>query len=169
MAHALWDQHFINRFVETFESCCLSPEILALSDKNPWLMQGLDRLTRGLNLRLPEGYFLTGNDGVSRKRIRARFWGDPATTYGNVLLQEQSLPDELASLELTAIQRQQLCLYGANERPLFVGHYWQRPPVALFSHNIACVDYSAAGTGPLVAYRLNHTDVELSADQYFHL
>ena len=169
VAHALWDQHFISRFIDTYSSCCLSPEVLRQSDRNPWLLQGLDRLTRGLNLRLPEGYFLTGNDGVSRKRIRAKFWGEASSNYGNVLLQAQPLPPELAARELTAIQKQQLCRYGAQERPLFVGHYWQSLPTNLFSANIACVDFSAAGTGPLVAYRLYHHHTALNPEHYFHV
>ena len=41
-----------------------------------------------------------------------------------------------------------------DERPIFIGHYWlppQRP--APLTPTVACLDYSVAGGGPLVAYR----------------
>ena len=38
-------------------------------------------------------------------------------------------------------------------KPVFVGHYWMKGQPALQAAQVACVDYSAAKEGPLVAYR----------------
>lgn len=40
-----------------------------------------------------------------------------------------------------------------GETPVFVGHYWMTGIPRLESHKVACVDWSAAKDGPLVAYR----------------
>ena len=37
--------------------------------------------------------------------------------------------------------------------PVFVGHYWMAGQPGLQSSKVACLDYSAAKDGPLVAYR----------------
>ena len=37
--------------------------------------------------------------------------------------------------------------------PVFIGHYWMTGHPGLQSPRVACVDYSAAKGGPLVAYR----------------
>jgi hypothetical protein len=43
---------------------------------------------------------------------------------------------------------------GAVEgAPVFIGHYWMTGKPGRQSPKVACVDYSAAGDGPLVAYR----------------
>ena len=41
-----------------------------------------------------------------------------------------------------------------DTRPVFIGHYWLPPgrPAPL-TPTVACLDYSVAGGGPLVAYR----------------
>jgi hypothetical protein len=40
-----------------------------------------------------------------------------------------------------------------NGAPVFVGHYWMTGAPALQTAKVACVDWSAAKDGPLVAYR----------------
>jgi len=43
------------------------------------------------------------------------------------------------------------------DRPTFIGHYWLDPSEALapLTERVACVDYSVAKGGPLVAYRFD--------------
>jgi hypothetical protein len=45
--------------------------------------------------------------------------------------------------------------YNENAPPVFVGHYYKSANAAFNPerHNVACLDYSAAVDGPLVAYR----------------
>ena len=40
-----------------------------------------------------------------------------------------------------------------NAKPVFFGHYWMTGVPAMQTATAACVDYSAAKDGPLVAYR----------------
>lgn len=43
--------------------------------------------------------------------------------------------------------------------PVFVGHYWLTGSVAPLHDKVACLDYSGARGGPLVAYRWRGEDV----------
>ena len=52
----------------------------------------------------------------------------------------------------------------ADDVPLIVGHYWRTGEPAVITDKIACVDYSAAKGGPLVAYRWSEGDTELTSD-----
>ena len=49
--------------------------------------------------------------------------------------------------------------------PVIVGHYWFRGDPAPCSAKVACVDYSAAKGGPLVAYRWSG-ETELTAEHF---
>ena len=46
--------------------------------------------------------------------------------------------------------------YGRDERPILVGHYWMQGdrPTRL-ANNVACLDWSVARGGPIVAYRFD--------------
>ena len=43
--------------------------------------------------------------------------------------------------------------YGPSENPVFIGHYWFEGIPERCAKNVACLDYSVAGNGKLVAYR----------------
>ena len=49
--------------------------------------------------------------------------------------------------------------------PVFVGHYWMEGTPVLQSPKLACVDWSAAKHGPLVAYRWDG-ETELDASRF---
>ena len=61
----------------------------------------------------------------------------------------------MACLPLSAEDKARLLTYGADQPPLFVGHYWRSGTPAPICPNIACLDYSAVMYGKLVAYRLD--------------
>jgi hypothetical protein len=62
--------------------------------------------------------------------------------------------DEILDVE---VSNKLLCGYGENEPPIFVGHYWMNKAdgdhPARLADNVACLDYSVAKGGDLVAYR----------------
>ena len=63
--------------------------------------------------------------------------------------------EEIPTLPVSARQVAALPGYAADEVPVFIGHYWLPPdhPKSPVASNVACLDYSVAGGGPLVAYR----------------
>src|SRR5690625_3832071 len=58
-----------------------------------------------------------------------------------------------------------MVIYGADQRPLFIGHYWLNGTPRAIAPNIACLDYSAVKSGRLVAYRFDG-ETQLHQDKF---
>ena len=117
--------------------------------------QVFDRLLRGLNMRLPDGLAMTGDDGLTRSFFRSKFWEESPQTYGDIVFQPDALPEQVAGQPLSASEKANLLHYPLEEPLLFVGHYWRRGEPAPLRPNLACLDYSAVNQGKLTAYRLD--------------
>lgn len=92
-------------------------------------------LVKGEETPLPPGCFHVDAEGIRRPVIRKRWWLDGS--------------------------------YPAAAPPVFFGHNWMPPdekPRTL-AHNVACLDYSVALGGPLVAYRWSG-ESKLSAENF---
>lgn len=154
VVHACWDERLIKAWYQRYGSEYLSHQaLLDTADRHGLAFRCVDRLTRGIDLALPNGLSMTSADGVIRRGFRAKFWvADPAT-YGDVQFQPDPLPEGVAELSLPREQRTGLAPYGPDQRPLFFGHYWQSGHPQRLAPNLACLDYSAVRGGRLVAYR----------------
>lgn len=166
VVHACWDpplvealrrEHPDGRIDEDFLTASVVPGTLEF--------RILDRLTRGTHLPLPEGLEIQSGDGFSRRSFRAHFWARQPQTWGDVIFQPDSLPDDLECRELSDEERSRLSYYGPEQPPLFIGHYWCEGIPALPTANIACLDYSAVKFGRLVAYRWSG-EPRLDADHF---
>ena len=120
-----------------------SPESLA--------MEGL---TKGLEIDLPAGHSFLDHGGVERHEVRTKWWLTQPRSYRDIALvnaeQHATIPDHPLPASFLPAPVQ-----GA---PVFIGHYWMEGDFKLQSPKVACVDYSAAKSGPLVAYRWDGED-----------
>lgn len=154
VVHACWDTSLIERYWQAYTSVYLNESLLHESvHQGTFAYQVIERLTRGILLRLPEGMEIRSGDGFVRRAFRAHFWARDPQTYGDVIFQPDNLPDDLEDQMLSALERHQLAYYALDQVPLFIGHYWCEGIPAVMAPNIACVDYSAVKYGRLVAYR----------------
>ncbi|MFG6468400.1 metallophosphoesterase [Roseateles sp. BYS87W] len=121
----------------------------------------VEGIAKGLEVRLPDGLFVHDHAGVRRHDVRTRWW-----LGSDVTLQEAAI--------LTAGQQGELPaqpMGGAyagrtvDDVPVFIGHYWMQGRPVLQAPKVACLDWSAAGDGPLVAYRWDGEQV-LSDDKW---
>jgi hypothetical protein len=156
--HAYWDGDLINRFIDEHQRDSLSTEQFVQSALEPKGFSGrlVKRLTTGLTLALPDEHVIVGREGQHRRRFRVRFWGG-FDSLGDTAFQPDPLPPALSRQQLSASTRQWLNQhrYGAQRRPLFIGHYWLHNQPQQQCANIACLDYSAVLGGKLVAYRMD--------------
>ena len=156
IVHACWDDRLLEvpgwvpnrRPVET-------SFLVEASRKESELFRTIDTLIKGPEIPLPDGAIID-KDGALRSKIRVRWWLEASSrTYREVALgydgeMLQQIPDK-------PIPREFHCLfpiYRSTQKPVFIGHYWMkgsRPERA--ATNIACLDYSVAKGGPMVAYR----------------
>ncbi len=175
VVHACWDEALIRRFQQHSGGNRLTASMLQTSaNHRSFEARVLKRLTRGLDLRMPEGFSITGGDGLVRRAFRVGFWQRNPKTYQDVLFQPDPLPEALAARPLSDSEQRRLLCYGEQEPPLFFGHYWRTGAPELIRHNLACLDYSAVKGGHLVAYRMDgeqrldpqkFVTVEVTADE----
>ncbi len=121
----------------------------------------LEVILKGREIDLPEGISFKDKDGTKRCEIRTRWWMEDAKTYKDIafMADVSSIPATPLSDAVKPIR---------PKKPVFVGHYWLAPdaPKRPLSAKVACVDYSAGKGGPLVAYRWQLGDRELSASRF---
>lgn len=154
LVHACWDDNLIKPFAAQYQNGCIDREFLeAATDHESFASQVLERLLRGIDMRLPHGQIMTGRDGLTRRAFRTKFWEEQPQTYGDIVFQPDALPDEVAARPLSDDQKAELLLYDTDQPILFVGHYWQQGNPHPIRPNLACLDYSAVKYGKLVAYR----------------
>lgn len=166
VVHACWDDQLIGEYWQRYGSDRLtSPALADCVDYHSLAHRCIDRLTRGIDLKLPEGVSITSADGAVRRYFRVKFWLNDPQTYGDVEFQPDPLPDGLATQPLPGHQREALLLYGPEQVPLFVGHYWQQGRPHRLAANLACLDYSAVRGGRLVAYRFDN-EAQLNDDHF---
>ena len=118
------------------------------------LREAVEVLLKGPEVELPQGSSFADKEG----HVRTRWWSPEAATYRDAYI---GPPADIPDLPLARDR------VPSPDRPTFIGHYWlgsDQAPAPL-SSQVACVDYSVAKGGPLVAYRYDG-ERELSGDKF---
>lgn len=120
----------------------------------------IDVLLKGPEVALPRACSFVDKDGHRRTEIRTRWWEPNARTYREAYIGPDGVDIPNLPLPSTTI-------IPEPDRPTFIGHYWLSPsqPPAPLALRVACVDYSVAKGGPLVAYRFEG-ETELRAEVF---
>ena len=129
-------------------------------EKGSALMGARKLLTCGVEWDLPDGYQINGKGGEVHKEVRIANWRHAAKRLHEVALvpagNAQNVPDLPIPAHLPMDE-----LVGA---PVLIGHHWFSGKPAIESSKVACLDWSAAKDGPLVAYRWDG-ETDLSNDK----
>ncbi len=164
--HACWDHTLVAQFLQRKPDACIDSEFLAETvDYKNFASQCMSRITRGASLHLPDKLSMTASDGYIRTAFRIKFWIKNPLTYGDIQFQPDKLEQSIADRLLSEEEKSKIPYYGPEQKPLFIGHYWQQGTVKPVVKNIACLDYSAVKNGKLVAYRMS-PETALSADNF---
>lgn len=127
--------------------------------KSDETFEAVDVLLKGMEVRLPAGVTFADKEGHVRDAIRTRWWQPELDTFRAAYIGPPGveIPDE----PLPSHHR-----IPEPDRPTFIGHYWFDPawPLEPAAPRVACVDFSAAKGGPLVAYRFDGEDVLSAAN-----
>lgn len=162
VVHACWHQRFIEwlspvlrdgRWLtrELMPAAVTEPDDFAAKDTpTPSVFKAVECLTKGVEVPLPHGRTFVDKDGLTRDRVRIRWWDTDAATHRSAALLSAQ---ECASLPDSPLPDH--VRLGVQGTPLFFGHYWLPGMPTLESSRYACLDYRAGtGTG-LVAYRFD--------------
>ena len=170
VVHACWHQSFMdflkpklasgNRLTAELmiEASC-EPENESDKDNGvPSVFKAVEVLTKGIEIPLPKPHSFKDKDGHERTRVRVRWWDQNAITYKQTAMLDDASRDQLPEISIPDHVR-----IGVKDgKPIFIGHYWLTGTPELRSNKVACVDYSIARGGKLVAYRWDGEN-ELSA------
>jgi len=163
VVHAWWHQPHVDLVASRLPSGRVIDEYFlhAAYVKGSPEWGAMEGLTKGLEVRLPVGYSFVDHSNVERGEVRTKWWHEAPKSYRDVAIvgdaqhhcvPDHPLPDDYAGAPVTGT-------------PVFIGHYWMSGIPELQSPRVACVDYSAAKDGPLVAYRWDG-EVELDAANF---
>lgn len=114
--------------------------------------KAIDRVLKAVELGMPDGIVVNDANGIPRRNMRVRWWGDLA----GLSWKEVSFP-LVAGLpegeaEWNGIDG--ILSYGPVEPPVFFGHYKLIGyPAAPQADNVATLDYGLGHRGPATAYR----------------
>ncbi len=111
--------------------------------------EAIEVICKGPEIALPEGTSFKDKDGKVRQAVRVRWWLANARTYRDAAIVPRG--DEHRIPDLPLPTEWQGHPYGGC--PVLFGHYWFTGTPEVISDHFACLDYSAAREGPLVAYR----------------
>jgi len=151
VVHAWWHKPYVDivRSGTGDRGVMSAPFLHAAHQKGTAEWDAMEGLTKGLEITLPPGYSFFDHTGVERFNIRTRWWLEAPGTYQDVALvgvgQEGCVPD----IALPAAYAGR----PVEGPPVFVGHYWMQGQPVIETPRLACLDWSEAKDGPLVAYR----------------
>ena len=159
--HACWSPRHIEALKPILVNGCLTRETVEVANrKGSAAYEAVETLLKGAEVELPPGHTFMDKDGHVRSAIRTRWWDPTLTTYHSAYIGPPGV--EMPNIPIPAAET-----FPEPDRPTFIGHYWLNPreaPAPLTSR-VACVDYSVAKGGPLVAYRLDG-EPDLAAENF---
>lgn len=158
VVHGCWDDAAVNTLLSSgwgAPNSELTDELLVQIGQHVPRTQECDLvkarklLTCGLEIPLPSGRFVQSKDGHSFDNVRIASWRDWACEFHEVALVPKGQEELLRGMEWPS----DLLIAKIEGAPIFVGHHWFTGHPAIESPKLACLDWSAAKDGPLVAYR----------------
>jgi hypothetical protein len=162
IVHACWDQPSIDLLQKAMGSGSkLTDEMILLgSCKGHAIYEAIEIVCKGREVDLPAGISFQDKEGKVRREVRVRWWQEDLSTYRKAMIgppeEMEKIPDAPMPAEWVA--------HPYSGRPVLFGHYWFTGTPRVISPRFACLDYSAARDGPLVAYRWDG-EAELSSEK----
>lgn len=153
LIHASWNDEAL-RHISPFldEEGCLREEAYVLCcDKDSSPYRAIEILLKGLEVALPDDVSYKDKDGHVRGRARIKWWIPNHFDVKKRLYLGSELQNDhkLASIAIDGEHH-----YPHTDKPIFFGHYWMNDKEPeLLAENCACLDYSIAKGGKLVAYQ----------------
>jgi hypothetical protein len=134
----------------------LTPELIeAGSRKGAPAYVAIESVCKGLEVKLPEGISFRDKSGKERHEARIRWWERDLDSYRQAAIGPPELLERIPNLPFPDALRP--APYSGP--PVLFGHYWfSGTPQVLAEGQAACLDYSVAARGPVVAYRWDGED-----------
>lgn len=161
VVHACWHSRLIEYLTPRLaEGNRLTRELMLEAAREPdderekdepgaTVFKSVEALTKGIEIPLPGQHRFSDKDGHERRRVRTRWWDLAATTYRTAAMADDALRRALPDGPIPV----HALVDVPSDKPTFIGHYWLTGTPTLLWDTVACIDYSVAKGGKLVAYR----------------
>jgi len=162
IVHACWDQPSIDLLQEAMGSGSkLTDEMVLLgSRKGHAIYEAIEIVCKGREVDLPAGVSFQDKEGKVRHEVRVRWWQEDLSTYRKAVI---GPPDDMEKIPDAPMPAEWVA-HPYSGPPVLFGHYWFTGTPQVISPRFACLDYSVARDGPLVAYRWDG-EAELSSEK----
>lgn len=115
------------------------------------VFEAIEVVCKGPEVALPAGITFKDEGGKVRHDVRVRWWLPKVRSYREAAI---GPPADLARIPDVALPEEWKGHRYCGP-PVLFGHYWFTGAPKVISPQFACVDYSVANGGPLVAYRFD--------------
>lgn len=151
VVHAWWDQTAVDRIVVARggNHQALDEAVVLQLYEDKTLEAARKRLTCGVEWALPAGSWIQDKEGHKHPDARLAVWRHSAERLRDIAIVPPGSEDAVPDIAVPAEHR----IAPVEGAPILFGHHWFSGPVKLESPKVACLDWSAAKGGPLVAYR----------------
>jgi hypothetical protein len=151
VVHACWHQASIDLLQKAMGSKQrLTDKMVELgSQKGDPIYKAIETVCKGPEVDLPLGVSFPDKEGKVRHEVRVRWWQEDLSTYRKAAI---GPPGDMAMIPNLPMPAEWVG-HPYSGPPVLFGHYWFTGKPEVISSNFACLDYSAARDGPLVAYR----------------
>jgi hypothetical protein len=162
IVHACWHQESMNLLRPLLgPNQTLSDEAILLgSRKGHPVYEAIEVVCKGPEVALPPGISFEDSGGKVRHEVRVRWWQEDLSTYRKAAI---GPPGDMAMIP-DAPMPEEWKAHPYAGPPVLFGHYWFTGKPEVISPRFACLDYSVAKDGPLVAYRWDGEE-ELSSEK----
>jgi hypothetical protein len=163
VVHACWHQESVDVLRPMLgPSNTLTDEMILHGNREGHpVYKAIEVVCKGPELELPNGLSFTDEGGRSRRSIRVKWWETQVSTYREAAIGPadamKAIPNEPLPAEWKG--------HPYSGPPVLFGHYWFTVPPRVISKQFACLDYSVANGGPLVAYRWDG-ESDLDSDKF---
>jgi hypothetical protein len=170
VVHACWDQQSIDHLATVAGpgNGVTNRIIIDGTNASTATHNAIEILIKGPEIDL-DGRVYLDKGGHERRHARQQWWKADAKTLRDVALiptntkgQDGEPFSSLPETPLDDVDR----TTDTDDVPVIVGHYWENGTPAVLGPKAACVDHSAGRGGPLVAYRWDDGDTDLTDDKF---
>jgi len=166
VVHACWHEPFMAQLASVLgpnrtlpdalhSEVFAEPEDKASKDTADFtVFKAVEALAKGMEVNLPKKSSFHDADGHERTRVRVQWWQSGDVSYNDGAEVPPFIRSQLGAIDQAARMPAHATLGYARDVPVIFGHYWRTGTREIIQNGrLACIDYSIAKGGKLVAYR----------------
>jgi len=151
VVHACWHQESMDRLKPLLRAGNRITDTLMVqaNKKGSRAYEAVEIVCKGPEIALPSGQSFPDKEGKIRHEVRVRWWRPDVRTFREAAIVPPGNEKRIPKLALPADWKG----HRYSGPPVLFGHYWFTGKPKVISPQFACLDFSVARGGPLVAYR----------------